>query len=246
MFPALLPFISPSWCLAPSLYSFLSFEVVFFGPCGVCSLCGVWCLLSSSFPFQGSLFFVEPFPLFCFFRCLRVLVGPFTSSCPRSVLWFPLASGPPVRTRIFSSLPCSCFLFCGFSALPLSSVGLVPLFLLQAVVFNISAFFSVGVPIFFLLGPLSGSLSSPSSGSSLGLLCPLFFVQGFFTNCSSSLGSSLSPVSSSSSSLASSSFVLVPQLVFLGFGGVTFSWPFPVALLCLLFWGPLSGLPPRS
>ena len=162
--------------VSPRLYSFLSFEVVFFSPCGVCSLCGVWCLLSFSSPFQGSLFFVDPCPLFCFFRCLRVLVGPFTSSCPHSVLQFPLASGPPVRTIPFSSLHFSCFVFRGLSALPSSSVGLVPLFLLQAVVFNLSAFFSVGAPIFFLLRPLSGSFSSPSSGSSLGLLCPAIRV----------------------------------------------------------------------
>ena len=67
-------------------------------------------------------------------------------------------------------------MFRGLSALPSSSVGLVPLFLLQAVVFNLSAFFSVGAPIFFLLRPLSGSFSSPSSGSSLGLLCPAIRV----------------------------------------------------------------------
>ena len=104
----MLPFFSPSWFFAPSLYSLLSFVVVFFGPCGVCSLCGVWCLLSSSSPFQGSLFVVEPFPLFCFFCCLRVLVGPFTSSCPGSDLRFPFVSRPPVRTCPFSSLHFSC------------------------------------------------------------------------------------------------------------------------------------------
>ena len=31
-----------------------------------------------------------------------------------------------------------------------------------------------------------------------------------------------------------------------GFCGVASSWAFPVALLCLLFWRPLSGLPPLS
>ena len=173
---AVLPFFSPSWCFAPSLYSLLSFEVVFFGPCGVCSLCSVWCLLLSSSPCQGSPFFVDPFPLLCFFRCLRVLVVPFTSSCSLSDLRFPFASGPPVRTSPFSSLHFSCFLFRGFRALPSSSVGLVPLFLLQAVVFTLSAFFLVGAPLFFLLGPFSGSLSSPSSGSSLGLLCLAFRI----------------------------------------------------------------------
>ena len=66
------------------------------------------------------------------------------------------------------------FLFLGFRALPLSWVGLVPLFLLQAVVYNLSAFFSVGAPFFFILGLPSGSLSSPSSESSLGLLCRAF------------------------------------------------------------------------
>ena len=84
--------------------------------CGVC-----FCLL----PLFRVLFFVDPFPLFCFFRCLRVLVGPFPSSCPRSDLRFPLASGPPVQMSPFSSLHFSCFLFCGFSALPLPSVGMV-------------------------------------------------------------------------------------------------------------------------
>ena len=117
---------------------------------------------------------VDPSLLFCFFHCLEVLVGPFLSAYPRLVLGFPLASrrGCPFGQVHGSSLHFPCFLFQGFHALPSSLVGLVPLFLLQAVVFHLSAFFSVGAPIFFLLGPLSGSFSSHSSGSSLGQLYP--------------------------------------------------------------------------
>ena len=75
----------------------------------------------------------------------------------------------------------------------------------------------------------------------------LFFVRGFFVNnYSSSSASLLSLVSSSSASLASSSFVLVPQFVFLGFGVSLLLGLSPVALLCLLFWRPLSGLLPLS
>ena len=61
------------------------------------------------------------------------------------------------------------------------------------------------------IGALFVSPCAPSRPLSPTAL--LFFVQGFFANCSSSSsGSSLSPVS------FSSSFVLVPWLVFLGFG----------------------------
>ena len=61
LFTAVLPF-SPPWCSVPSLFSLLSFEVAFFGLCGVCSFCGVWCLLSSSSPFRGPLFLRWPSP----------------------------------------------------------------------------------------------------------------------------------------------------------------------------------------
>ena len=104
-----------------------------------------------SFPFSGSSSCAGPSPLFCFFRCLSVLVGPF----PHSDLRFPLGLGSACSDKAMV-LPYffSCFLFRRFTALPSSSVGLVPLFLWQAVVGRLSAFFSVVVPVFFLLGPL--------------------------------------------------------------------------------------------
>ena len=123
-------------------------------------------------------------PLFCFFHCLRVLVGPFPSACPHSDLRFPLGSGPLVRPRpwLFNAFPA---LFPGVPALPLSSVGWFRSFFcgrLFAIFlrFFFFFFFFVVVLIFFLLGPLSDSLSHPSSGPPLGSCVPLF---GFWPVC---------------------------------------------------------------
>ena len=63
------------------------------------------------------------------------------------------------------------FLFCGFRVLPSFSVGLVHLFLLLVLVLHLYAFFLFGF-VFLRRGPLSGSLFSSSSGSSLGQVCP--------------------------------------------------------------------------
>ena len=119
---------------------------------------------------------VGPSPLFYFFCCLRVLCWSFSFSlssfgCKVSLRVGAARSAASMVLHYFSPA-----LFRGFPALPSSSVGLVQLFLLQAVVFHLSTFFLVVAPIFFLLGPLSSSLSSPSSGSSLGQLCPAFRV----------------------------------------------------------------------
>ena len=69
-----------------------------------------------------------------------------------------------------------CFLFRGLRALPPSSVGLVPLFLLQSVVFHHSAFFLFGVPFFFFSGLSLVLAYFLSSGSSLGRVCPAIGV----------------------------------------------------------------------
>ena len=73
---------------------------------------------------------------------------PSSSACPSSDLRFPSCRVLPFRRVHGSSRYFSCFLFHWFRAFPLSSVGLVLLFLLQAVVFHLSAFFLFGVPFF--------------------------------------------------------------------------------------------------
>ena len=101
LFPAVLPFSSPSWCSAISLFLVIlpglpssvpavSVPVAVFGVCF--RLLSLFRVLSSC---------VDPSPLFCFFHCLRVLVGPFPSACPRSELRFPLATGSPVGTSLW-------------------------------------------------------------------------------------------------------------------------------------------------
>ena len=95
-----------------------------------------------------------------------------------------------------------------------------------------------------LLYLCSFRFSSYSFSSSFSY-CSHLFVQDFFADySSSSSGSSLSPVSSSS--LASSSFRPRSSVRVYGVWGVASSWAFPVALLCLLFWRPLFGLSPMS
>ena len=103
-----------------------------------------------------------------------VLLSPFFFSLSFFGSPVPFASGPPIRT---SSWFFPVFLlFSGFRALPSSSVGLVPLFLSQAVVFHLSSFFLFGVPFSFFSGLFPVLSYLLSSGSSLGWVCPALGV----------------------------------------------------------------------
>ena len=96
---------------------------------------------------------------------------PSSSACPSLDLRFPSRRGLPFGRVHGSSRYFSCFLFRGFRALPSFSVGLVPLFLLQAVVFLLSAFFFCLVYLFPSSRASFRFFLLLSSGSSLGRVC---------------------------------------------------------------------------
>ena len=140
-------------------------------------------LLVSCSPVGFSCFFLVLGLLRCWFFPRMFLVPTRSGSfCPSFSVCLlrspvPFASGPPVRPSslffpvflVFFSLSvswvsCSSFVFAWIgSGLSVASGC-----------FTLSAFFSGGTHIFFLLGPPSGSFSSPPSGSSLGFLCHTF------------------------------------------------------------------------